>query len=123
METKPNIEDQINAALQSAKNIQPVELPFGFSDKVVNKLEAKDNVRKLYTVSPLLKMAAMFIIILINIFTLRLALSPQQTQSPAQYATIKDFVSEYQINNDVNEELLTTNTPAHEVESSLPIHF
>ncbi len=32
METKPNIEDQVNAALRTANNIQPVELPSGFSD-------------------------------------------------------------------------------------------
>jgi hypothetical protein len=114
METKPDIEDQINAALQSAKNIQPVELPYGFSERVVSRLQRKDNVRSLYTLSPLLKVAAIFILILINVFTLRLALSPQPVQSPAQYVTIKDFVNEYQIN-DPNEELLTTaNTTTHE---------
>jgi len=114
METKHNIEDQISAALGSARNIQPAELPEGFSDKVVNRLNAKDNnVRSLYIISPLWKAAAIFVLILINMFTLRLALSPQPVQTPSQYVTIKDFVNEYQIN-DANEELLTTNTPVHE---------
>jgi hypothetical protein len=114
METNPNIEDQINRALKSVKNIEPVELPYGFSDKVMNRLHAQsNNVRSMYAVSPLLKVAAVFVLILINIFTLRLALSPQPTQSPSQYVTIKDFVNEYQIN-DANDELLTVNTPAHE---------
>lgn len=114
METKPNIEDLINKALSSVKNTEPVELPFGFSDRVMNKLHAKENnVRSLYTISPLLKAAAMVVLILVNVFTLKLALSSQPTQSPAQYATIKDFVNGYNFN-DANEDLLTVNTPAHE---------
>lgn len=114
METKPDIEDLINKALNSVKNTEPVELPFGFSDKVMRKLQAKENnVRSLYSISPLLKVAAMLVIILINVFTLKLALSSQPAQSPTQYVTIKDFVNGYHIN-DSNEDLLTVNTPAHE---------
>jgi hypothetical protein len=114
METKHNIEDQINAALQSARNILPVELPYGFSDKVMNRLHTKENnVRSVFTLSPLVRIAALFILIIVNMFTLKLALSPQPVQNPAQFVTIKDFVNDYQIN-DTNEELLTTNTPAHE---------
>lgn len=114
METKSNIEDQINAALKSAKRIQSVELPDGFSEKVMNRLHQKDNnVRSIFSFSPLLRVAAIFILILINVFTLRLALSPQPTQNAAQYVTIKDFVNEYHIS-DVSEQVATTNTPAHE---------
>ncbi len=114
METKPSIEDQINAALDSAKNIQPSELPYGFSDKVINRLHAKENnVRPMFTLSPLIRVAAIFILILINVFTLRSVLSPQPMQTPAQFATIKDFVNEYQIN-DSNDEVVTSNTPTHE---------
>jgi hypothetical protein len=113
METNPNIEDQINRAFNSVKNNNPVELSPDFSDRVIAKLHAKpDNVRRMYTISPLLKIAAVFVLILINIFTLRLALSPQPAQTPAQYVTIKDFVNDYQVN-DANLELLTiNNTPA-----------
>lgn len=114
METNKSIEDKVNAALQSAKKIRPAELPYGFSDRVMSRLHQKDNnVRRIFVFSPLLKMAAMFILILVNVFTLRLALSPQPTQNPSQYVTIKDFVSQYQIN-DAGEEVATTNTPAHE---------
>lgn len=114
METKQNIEDSINRALNSVKNTEPVELPFGFSDRVMNKIHAKENnVRSLYTISPLLKVAAMLILILVNVFTLKLALSSQPTQSPTQYVTIKDFVNDYHIY-DTSEDLLTVNTPAHE---------
>ena len=116
METNQNIENEINRAFNSVKNTEPVELPFGFADKVMNKLHTKqDNVRSLFTISPFLKVAAVFVLIFINVFTLRLALSPQPTQSPAQYTTttINDFVNDNQIN-DTNEELLTINTPAHE---------
>jgi hypothetical protein len=114
METKVHIEDQVNRALNSVKNMEPVELPDGFSDKVFSKLHAKkDNVRSLYSIPPLLKVAAMIAIILVNVFTLRLALTPQPTQNPAQYTGIKDFVNNYQIN-DANDELVTINTPTHE---------
>ena len=116
METKTNIEEQINRAFESVKNTEPVELPFGFSDRVMNKLHEKpNNVRSIYSMSPLLKVAAVFILILVNVFTLRLAFfSPQPVQNPTQYVTtINDFVNDYQIN-DTNEELVTLNTPAHE---------
>jgi len=114
METKQDIEDQINRAFESVKNTEPIELPSGFSDKVLAKLHAQPTyIRSMYTISPLLKVAAIFILILVNIFTLRLALSPQPTTAPTQYVTIKDFVNDYQIN-DANEELLTINTPPHE---------
>jgi hypothetical protein len=114
METKPSIEDQVNAALKSARNVQPSELPYGFSDKVMNRLHAKENdVRPMFTLSPLIRVAAISILILINVFTLRSVLTPQPVQKPAQYATIKDFVNEYQIN-DSNDEIVTSNTPAHE---------
>jgi hypothetical protein len=114
METKQDIEDQINRAIESVKNIQPVELPLGFSDRVIVKMHAQPaRVRTMYAISPLLKIAAVFILILINVFTLRLALSPQPMQTPAQYGTIKDFVNDYQVN-DANLDLLTINTPAHE---------
>ncbi len=113
METRPNIEEQIDAALRSAKSIQPVELSPDFSDRVMNKVHSRGKVRMLYTVSPLLKVAAMFIIILINAFTLRLFLRSEPAQNPAQYATISDFVNEYQIN-DTGEDVLTLNIPKHE---------
>src|SRR5579863_10181288 len=106
MEMKPDIEEQIKATLQSAKGISPCELPYGFSDRVLNKLqENNNNVRNIYTLSPLWRVAAVFILIVINVITLRLALSPQPAQSTVQYGTIKDFVNEYQIN-DAGEEVV-----------------
>jgi hypothetical protein len=116
METKLNIEDQINKALDSIKNIEPVELPFGFSDKVMNKLNSeKNNVRSLYSFSPMLKVAAMITIVLVNVYTLKLALNSNTPlpSAPAQYTSINDFVNEYGIN-DANYELVTNNKPAHE---------
>lgn len=114
MKTNPDIEDLINRAFNSIKNTEPVELPYGFSDKVINRLHAKkDNVRSMYSISSLLKVAAMVVLIVVNAFTLKLAFSPQPVQNPPQYATIKDFVNDYQIN-DANDELATINTPAHE---------
>lgn len=114
METNMDTEDQINRALYSVKNTELVELPYGFADKVINKLHAsKDNVRSLYAIPPLLKVAAMIVLVLVNVFTLKLAFSSQPVQSnSAQYVTIKDFVSDYQI--DANDELVTINIPAHE---------
>jgi hypothetical protein len=114
MEMKPEIEDQIKATLQSAKSMSPSELPYGFSDRVMNKLQEKNNnVRSIYILSPLLRVAAVFILVVINVITLRLALSPQPAQSTVQYGTIKDFVNEYQIN-DAGEEVVITNTPTYE---------
>src|ERR1700677_2192230 len=115
METNKNIEDQINRALNSVKNTEPVESPFDFADKVMNKVHSKeDNVRHLYSMPPFLKVAAVFVLMLINVFTLKLALSSQPAQAPVQYSTtINDFVNDYQLN-DANVELLTANTPSHE---------
>lgn len=114
METNPNIKEQVNKALESVKNVQSIELPYDFADRVVSNLHTKENnATSLYTLSPLLKVAAVVILIIVNMFTLRLALSPQAAQSPAKYVTIKDFVNGYQIN-DTNEELITLNTQAHE---------
>lgn len=117
METRPDIEEQINRAFNSVKNTESVELPFGFADKVMNKIHANERgrVRNMYTISPLLKVAAMVVLIVVNVFTIKLALNSgsQPAQSPAQYGTIKDFVNNYQMN-DANEELLTVNTPNHE---------
>lgn len=116
METKINIEDQINRAFDSVKNIEPVELPFGFSDKVMNKLHAeKGKVRSLYSISPMLKVAAMITIVLVNVYTLKLAISSNTPlpPTPVQYTTINDFVNSYGIN-EGNYELVTINKPAHE---------
>jgi hypothetical protein len=114
MKTKPDVEDLINKAFNSVRNTEPFELPYGFEDRVLNRLHAKkDNVRSIYSISPLLKVAAMVVLIVVNALTLKLAFSPQPNQNPPQYATIKDFVNDYQIN-DANDELATINTPAHE---------
>lgn len=114
METKTDIEEQINKAFNSVRNTEPVELPHGFSDKVMNKLHSKESkVRSLYSVPPLLKWAAMFILIVVNVFTLKLAFAPQPVQKPAQYITIKDFVNGYRIN-DSGDELVSINTSTHE---------
>ena len=116
MKTKVDIEEQINKAFNSVKNIEPVELPFGFPDKVMNKLHSrKDNVRSLYTFPSLLKVAAMITIVLVNVYTLKLALTSNNPLPVAsgQYTSINDFVSDYGIN-DANYELVTVNKPAHE---------
>ena len=53
MEIKPDIENQIKKAFDSVKNTEPVELPYGFSERVMNKLPAKENnVKNLYTLYP-----------------------------------------------------------------------
>ncbi len=113
MDRKQDIEDNINAALQAAGKIQPSELPNGFSERVANKLHAQNKVRMLYNIAPLLRVAAVFVLIIINVFTLRLFTEGQPKQATAQYVTIKDFVNEYQIN-DGSEDLLTTNTSPYE---------
>jgi hypothetical protein len=116
METRTNIEDQINRAFNSVKNIEPVELPFGFSDKVMSRVHSeRNNVRNLYSFPSLLKVAAMITIVLVNVYTLKLALSSNTSlpTTPAQYTSINDLVNEYGIN-DANYELVTINKPAHE---------
>jgi hypothetical protein len=114
MERKMNPADHVNEAFESIKSIQPSELPFGFSDRVVNNLHSQNYEDKSqFHFSPLLRMAAIFVLVLINIFALRLVINTQPAPGPSQYITIKDFVSEYQIN-DTNDELLTSNSPAHE---------
>jgi len=118
MERKMKIEEHVDVAMQSVKGMESSELPYGFSERVVGKLrlQNRNNVRSLYTFSPLLKIAAVFILILINMVTLRLVMGTQQVvqnTSQPQFITLNDFVNDYQIN-DTNEELITSNTPAHE---------
>ena len=59
---------------------------------------------------------AMITIVLVNVYTLKLALTSSNSPLPAvpgQYTSINDFVSDYGIN-DANYELVTVNKPAHE---------
>ena len=97
METKPNIEKQIDSVLESAKNIQPVDVPVGFTDRTMQRLtEEKKKNSSLYPA--LLRIAAIFILALVNIYTIdRIVNSPPQQQVSAP-AGVNDLVSDYQVN-------------------------
>ena len=110
MEKNEQIEENINAALESAKRIKSSELPPDFSDTVMSSLRSPTLVSPNYQ---LLRAAAIFILIFVNIWTLRLLFDSQPKQNQATVVSIKDFVNEYQVN-DANEEVVTINKVNHE---------
>jgi hypothetical protein len=101
METGPNIEDQINEALNSVKKVQPVEAPAFFTDKTVNRLKA--SAKEGYSFSPagLLKIAAVIILVCVNAYTIKYVLSGSKQDASVANPTVKDIVNEYQPNDTI----------------------
>ncbi|HXB12049.1 MAG TPA: hypothetical protein VNZ45_08700 [Bacteroidia bacterium] len=100
MEKIPNIEDQVNEALSSAKKVQPVEVPAFFTDRTVNRLKA--SAKEGYTFSPtvLLKIAAVILLVCVNVYTIKYVLSGSK-QDTAVTPSVKDIVNEYQPNDTI----------------------
>ena len=114
MERKPGIEEQIDSVIGSAKKVNPVDVPVGFTDRAIQRLQEQRG--KDASIMPaLLKIAAILIIAVVNVYTIeRIVNNPaQQAQEISAPATVNDLVSDYQVN-DMNDELITPNTVQHE---------
>ena len=101
MERRPDIESQIDEALNSAKKIQPVEVPAFFTDKTVNKLRASANEGYSFSVAGLLKIAAILVLVCVNIYTIKYVLSGSKQDSSQVTPTVRDIVNEYQPNDTI----------------------
>jgi hypothetical protein len=103
MQAKPDIESKIKEALESAKRIKTVDAPAFFTDKTVNRLRASAAEKQTFSYTGILKIAAVIMLLLVNVYTIRYVLNSRQPEVIAvNNATIKDFVSEYQPS-DANE--------------------
>jgi hypothetical protein len=114
MERKHGIEEQIDSILESAKKVQPVEVPFGFADRAMQRLrEQKQEVTSIWPA--ILKIAAVIILVVVNSYTVNYIInSPsQQPQEVSAPASVNDLVSDYQVS-DINDDILTPNTIEHE---------
>ena len=116
MERKQGIEEQIDSVLGSAKQVKPVDTPFGFTDRAMQRIREQEN-KDSAVLPAFLKIAAILILAIVNSYTIvRIVNSPpQQTQeiSVSAPANVNDLVSEYQAN-DFNEDILISNTVEHE---------
>ncbi len=101
MEKIPNIEDQINEALNSVKKIQPVEAPAFFTDRTVNRLKA--SAKEGYTFSPagFLKIASVIVLVCVNVYTIKYVLSGSKQDAATVTPSVKDIVNEYQPNDTI----------------------
>jgi hypothetical protein len=101
MERRPDIESQINEALNSAKKVQPIEVPAFFTDKTVNKLRASANEGYSFSAAGLLKIAAILVLVCVNVYTIKYVLSGSKQDAAAGAATVRDLVNEYQPNDTI----------------------
>lgn len=91
MERKHSIESRVNEALNSAKRINPVEAPAFFTDKTMNRLKAENERDYSFSSAGLLKIAAVLVLVIMNIYTIRYILN-----SSKQETSVNDLVNEYQ---------------------------
>jgi hypothetical protein len=101
MERRPDIETQINEALNSAKKVQPVEMPAFFTDKTVNRLKASANERYTFSPAVLLKIAAVIVLVCVNVYTIKYVLSGTKQDAAIGTPTVRDLVNEYQPNDTI----------------------
>jgi hypothetical protein len=101
MERRPDIESQINETLNSAKKIKHVEAPAFFTDKTVNRLKAFANERYTFSPAVLLRIAAVLILVCINVYTIKYVLSGTKQDAAIGTPTVRDLVNEYQPNDTI----------------------
>jgi hypothetical protein len=98
MEPKPGIESKVNETLNSAKGINFVDVPAFFTEKTVNKLRTSIKEENSFSYSGLLKIAAILVLLIINTYTIKYILNPQQESVATSTATVNDLVNDYQPN-------------------------
>ena len=95
MERKHDIENLVSEALNSAKKINQVEVPAFFTDKTMNRIKAEKEHDYSFSPAGLLKIAAVLVLVIMNIYTIRYILNSSK-QETSVTATVSDLVNEYQ---------------------------
>src|SRR5271157_2297650 len=98
-----DIENKINAVLETAKKVNPVELSPGFSEKVMANLHRAKSPANHYR--EFLKIAAMFVLVSTNLLSLHLFMKEQpdyqamsvNTVNSVQTFSISQFVNQYRL--------------------------
>src|ERR1700677_3123490 len=96
MERKQDIESKVNEALNSVKKVQRIEAPAFFTDKTMQKLHASQ-VQNTFSYSGLFKIAAIVVLLMVNVYTIKYILNTNQESTVNTNATsVTDVVNEYQ---------------------------
>ena len=96
MERKTDIEFKVNEALNSVKKVQRAEAPPFFTDKTMQRLHTV-NPNSAFSYSGLLKVAAIVVLLMVNVYTIKYILNTNQESTVNTNATsVKDVVNEYQ---------------------------
>lgn len=100
MERKQDIETRVNNTLESVRSIKPVDAPAFFTEKTVSKLRASKKSDYTFTYTGLLKIAAVIVLLIINVYTIQFILGSSKQDNVAENttATVKDLVNDYQPN-------------------------
>jgi|GEM_PF-1357260 len=105
MATPPDIDKQVEDTLGVAKQIGSVNVPDGFTERTMQRINAVKN-EPLISVSALLKVAVVLVMVCVNIYTMRYLLNTPAEQQPASAvtsATMDDLVNDYQVADMSNE--------------------
>jgi hypothetical protein len=100
------MDKRIEEIINAAGKINKIDLPEGFTDKLILKISERNASHNYFT--PLLKAAVVLLLVSFNIYTLNSIIKSQVAKTQLRIITISDLTSDYQIN-DQNEELVATN--------------
>jgi hypothetical protein len=107
METKHNIEKDIDDTIGVAKKIAPVEAPAYFTESTMQRIAVVSKESYLSAVS-LLKAAAIVILICLNVYTIKYVFESPEPQIQTVTASIDDLVNDYQVA-DISNDWLNNN--------------
>lgn len=97
MESKTGIKEQVSKALNSSGKIGTVETPAFFTERTMQRLKASEKDNNRFPSGAWLKMAAIVLLAVVNLYTIfYISGSSKQSSQAAMQATLKDFVNEYQ---------------------------
>jgi len=114
METRDDIEKEVDKTLTAMKNINAVDIPSSYVEKTMQRM---GSVKPAYNAGryAVLKVAAVIILICINAYTIsRLVESPAQQPEVQTKASIDDLVSDYQVTDISSTDWLNNKTNQNE---------
>jgi hypothetical protein len=104
MAMNTDIEKQVEETLGLAKCINAVDVPDGFTDRTMQRISVAKTGSS-FSATTFLKLAAVFVLICVNIYTIRYVITqpePQQNVTMSA-ATMDDLVNDYQVTDISNE--------------------
>lgn len=90
------IEQQVERTLETARGITPIDAPALFTENTMQRIKAVAQ-EPFWTVSVMLKAAAVLILICINAYTIKYVFEAPVTETPVVTATIDDLAKDYQV--------------------------